>query len=221
VTGIGLSSRDLRVLIAGTVVIAALLTASRGLPAWRAWLTERRASAAEMTGELARLEAAIPLQRALKDSLRARRIRLSELSGALVPGGTPPASAAALASLLSSAAARAGVRLGAVQLRPDSAGKTAFTRVAVRADATGDIRGITRLLAALEGGQTLLSVREFSVSSPSPAGPDTQAEALRVEMVVEGLAKSEGGGRREAGGKNSPIGQDSRLRGSDAAPERK
>lgn len=192
---LALSPRDRRVLIAGGAIVAAILVVSRGFPAWRGWLTEQQSSAAEMTAEAAKLDSAIPLQRALKDSLRSRRTRLTESQEALLPGDTPSSSAAALASLVSSAAKDAGVRLGAVQLRADSVGKTRFARVAVQADATGDIRGVTRFLASLEGGTTLLSVRELSVSSPSPGAPDTQAEALRVEIVVEGLA-----GTREAGG---------------------
>jgi len=189
------SHRDRRVLVIGGAIIAALFAVSRGFPAWRGWVTKQQSSAAEMTAEMARLDAAISMQRALKDSLRSRRSRLTELRAALLHGDSPASSAASLASLVSSAASDAEVRLGAVQVRADSAGKTPLTRVAVRADATGDIRGVTRFLAALEGGTALLSVRELSVSSPAPGAPDSQAEALRVEIVVEGLART-----REAGG---------------------
>jgi len=194
---LSLSPRDRRVLIAGGAIVAAIFVVSRGFPAWRGWLAEQQSSAAEMTAEAAKLDSAIPLQRVLKDSLRSRRTRLTELREALLPGDTPSSAAATLASLVSSAARDAGVRLGAVQVRADSVGKTRFVRVAVQADATGDIRGVTRFLASLEGGTILLSVRELSVSSLSPGAPDTQAEALRVEIVVEGLAST---GRREAGG---------------------
>jgi len=43
------------------------------------------------------------------------------------------------------------------------------------------------MLAALEGGQTLLAVRELSITQPQTSAPADQMEALRVELRVEGL----------------------------------
>jgi hypothetical protein len=133
----------------------------------------------------------MPLRKALRDTLRARRDRLALLDSGLVKGDTPSAAAATLASVISETAEEAGVKLGSVQVRPDSArAGTAVTLVAVRADAVGDIRGLTLLLAEIEAGVPLLRVRELSVSQPAPAAPDTQAEALRVELLIEGLART-------------------------------
>ena len=64
-------------------------------------------------------------------------------------------------------------------------------RVAVRASGIGDIAGVTRLLNDIESGAPLLAVRELSITQPEPAAPDGRAEALRFEMLVEGLARVE------------------------------
>lgn len=187
-SGLSLSPRDRRVLLTGIAVIAVLLLVSKGIPAWVRWEREARASAAEMSAEAARAGAQIRAFPAAVDSLEARRERLEALAPALLDGESPAAAGATLASILSGAAAQASVRLGAVQVRPDSAGSRTFVRVSVRGDATGDMGGITRMLRALEEGPELLAVRELSITQPEPGAPPDRPEALRVEFAVEGLA---------------------------------
>ena len=74
---------------------------------------------------------------------------------------------------------------------PDSASRNGLARVAVRASGIGDIAGVTRLLQDIESGVPLLAVRELSITQPEPAAPDGRAEALRFEVLVEGLARVE------------------------------
>jgi hypothetical protein len=73
-------------------------------------------------------------------------------------------------------------------VRPDTASAGTFMRISVRADGTGDLPAITRLLALLEGAPELLAVRALSITQPAPGGPAEQPEALRLEISVEGLA---------------------------------
>lgn len=198
-----LSPRDRRALAAGAAVVLLLLLAGRGLPAWRRWDAAVRASAAEMAAEAARAERTARLLPATLDSLEARRARLVALGSALLDGGSPAASAAALASLLSGAGARAGVQIGSVQVRPDTASAGTFLRVYARADGTGDLGAITRMLALLEGAPELLAVRELSITQTNPGGPAEQPEALRLELAVEGLAMA-----REAPVPRAPAGEE-------------
>jgi hypothetical protein len=183
-----MSDRDRRVLVLGGMTIALVIGAARGLPAWREWYTGSRASAVRIRDELARAQASLRYGGVTRDSLVARKRRLVALLPLLASGETPQMAGAGLASHVASAAEAAGVRVGTVQVRPDSAGRTVFTRLAVRADVTGDVRGITTFLSALEHDATLLAVRELAVSQPEPAAPADRVEALRVELLVEGLA---------------------------------
>lgn len=184
---LGMNQRDRRALIAGAVVIGSLFAFSRGLPAWRAWRHDAHEEAIAATTDLARARALLRFGRPLTDSLSARGDRMIALAPALLGGESPAAAGATLAGLVSGAAASAGVRLGAVQIRPDSLAPTAFTRIAIRADATGDVRGVTRMLASLEAGPTLLAVRSLSIDQPEPAAAHESMEQLRMTIVVEGL----------------------------------
>lgn len=183
-----ISGRDRRTLVTGMIVILLLVLLGRGIPAWRRWDAGVRASAAEMAAEAARAEQTVRLLPPALDSLQARRARLVALGRGVLDGESTAASGAALASLVSGAAARAGVEIGSVQVRPDTAGAGTFMRIAVRADGTGDLPAITRMLALLEGAPELLAVRALSITQPTPGGPAEQPEALRMEISVEGLA---------------------------------
>ena len=186
-----LSDRDRRTLMLGLSVIVLLVLISRVVPAWRGWDADTRASAAEMAAEAARAEQTVRTLPAALDSLEARRARLVAQGRGVLDGGSIAGSGAALASLVSGAAARAGVQMGSVQVRPDTASAGTFMRISVRADGTGDLPAVTRMLALLEGAPELLAVRDISITQPNPGGPAEQPEALRVELSVEGLALRE------------------------------
>jgi Tfp pilus assembly protein PilO len=183
-----LTRRDRAALLAGVVVIGGLLGYVRGVPSWRAWEETARGSALELRAELASARASAGDLAAAIDSLEARRDRFVALAPALLDGDTPAAAGAALASRLAGAAAKSGVRLGAVQVRPDTAARGTFTRVRARVDAVGDVPAVARFVADLESGPELLAIRELSVNQPDAGGPAERPETLRMEITVEGMA---------------------------------
>jgi hypothetical protein len=185
---LSLSSRDRRVLAFGAGAIALLLLWAKGLPAWRRWDADARASAAELVSQEAAARAQAADLGAVVDSAEARRGRLARLAPALLDGDTPASAGAALASILTGAAARYGVRLGSVQVTPDTASASTVTRVAVRADATGDLQGLTGMLAYLENAPELLAFRELTLTQPDAGGAPDRRESLQMQITVQGLA---------------------------------
>jgi hypothetical protein len=185
-----LSSRDRRTLLVGGSVIASLVVLSKGAPAWRDWVAEARAGAIEQIRAAADADVAVGHAKAMRDTLVARNARYVALAPALLAGNTPAEASATLASLVSSAASVAGVKLGAVQLcaPADTGARRAFVRVGVHADVVGDIAGVTGLVAALEHGAVRLRVRDLTVTQPDAASPGDRVEALRAELTIEGLA---------------------------------
>lgn len=195
VSGPRLSARDRRALAVGVASIGALIALSRGLPPLVRWQQERRASAQELARELARAETSIARMQRDRDSLAARNARYLALAPMLLPERTGAASTAALAAMVSGAGAGAGVAMGAVQPLPDTV-RGVFRQVGVRADATGDVRGVAKLLEALERGPTRLAIRRLTIAQPAPGAPATQPEALHLQLDVYGLALGDAAGRR-------------------------
>lgn len=192
-----LSPRDRRALGAGVSVILALVALSRAVPAVRVWRADRLERARLVRDQVARTTTLLARRRAVAESLAARTARLTATAPGLITGDSPAAAAATLAGLVSGAAAVAGVRLTAVQVLADTVGSRELPVVRVRAEAVGDVTGLGKMLAALEGGPTLLRVRALALSQAEPAAPPEQVEALRVRLVVEGLSLiSRGGGTR-------------------------
>jgi hypothetical protein len=187
---LGISARDRRTLLVGVGIIGALVTLTRGVPAWRAWVAEARAGAEEQVRAVADADALVAGARAARDTLALRDARYVALAPALIGGDTPAEASATLASLVSSAASVVGVKLGAVQLRPvaDTGARRAFVRIGVHADVVGDITGITTLLAGFEHGPLHLRVRDMTVTQPDAASPSDRVEALKADFTVEGLA---------------------------------
>jgi hypothetical protein len=183
-----LSPGDRRTLWMGIGVILLLVLLGRGIPAWRRWDADARGSAAEMAAEAARAESETRRLPVSLDSLQARRARYAALGGGILPGESTAAAGASLAALVSGAAARAGVQIGSVQVRPDTAGAGTFMRISVQADGTGDLPAVTRMLVMLEGGRELLAVRQLSITQPNPGGPAELPESLRLDITVEGMA---------------------------------
>lgn len=182
-----LSARDRKVLAIGAGACLMLAIGGRGVPSLVRWTLESRASAAQLVGESSRAAGSVAHAGATRDSLVARNQRYLALAPRLLDGETAAGAGGTLASIVSGAAAMSSVRLGSVQIRTDSAKAGVFTRVSVRADLTGDIRGLAAMLAMLEKGPPLLAVRELSITQPETAIADDRAEALRAELVVEGL----------------------------------
>lgn len=182
-----ISNRDRRVLAAGVAAIVVLIAVSRGLPALRQWQSESRDSASALAQEVARVRTMMALNRVTRDSLAARQRRFIALAPLLVRGETHAMGGAMLASLISSAATAASVRLGPVQVRADTSARGVFSRVGARAEITGDVQGVGAFLSILERGPTLLAVRELTISQPEPAAAPDRAEVLHVALAVDAL----------------------------------
>lgn len=184
------SARDRKTLAAGALAVVTIVGVARAVPHARRLVEEAREGASAAHREAMAALGSVAGARSVSDSLQARNARFLALAPQLVAGDTPALATAELAGMISAAAAGSNVRIGALQLRSDSAGHGTFRRVTVRASLTGDIRGLAALLAALERGPTLLSVRELAITQPEPAAGDDRPESLRAEVVVDGLALS-------------------------------
>jgi hypothetical protein len=195
-----LSDRDRRAATIGVVVICALVTLTKGVPAWHSWQHDAEAAATEVVVDAARADGVIAAYPELRDSLRVRTSRLRSLDASIVSGSDPAAAAASLASIVSDAANDAGVKLESVQPRVDSESRTlgtarvsshpAFARVSVHGDAVGDVVTLTQFLAQLEHGPVLLVVRALSITQPEPEAPSSRMEKLHAEFAVVGLARA-------------------------------
>jgi hypothetical protein len=182
-----INPRDRRALAVGAIVIVAALILARGVPALFSWTAERQSSAAELTTELRALRNALATQRERRAQLAAGAASLARLEAGLLAGATPVSAAAALAQLVGRAADSAGIHVRSTQVRGDTARTGAvFTTVSVRIDATADVRGLTSLLARLERGPALMVISALSVTQLEP---ESEMEALQVELTVEGLSR--------------------------------
>ena len=191
----GMASRDRRTLAVGVSVIATLFAIARGVPAAREWERAQRSSAESATEQLARTRAGLKALPTLRDSLRARLNRLSALDSMLATGTSATAAAAGLAAMLEDLSAEDGLKIVALQIRPDTLVVRSLAQVAVRITGTSDVNGLAAFLRDIEGSERTLVVRELSVSQPEPVAPESKPEALRIEMLVEGLALIQQGGR--------------------------
>lgn len=190
-----ISSRDRRALALGVVAIAGSVAVVRGVPALRHWSDASVSSAREVVAEARRAEASVQAWAALRDTMYARSERFFALAPALLDGASAATAGATLASLVSGAAAAADAKLGSVQVRSDTATRDSsggpprtFARVSVRASLTADVRGLSKILLALERGLTMLTVEQLTVTQPEPGADGTRPEVLQVELAVVGLA---------------------------------
>jgi hypothetical protein len=183
----------------GGIVIGSVLLLGRGIPAWHEWTHDAQTSAAELTADATRADALLATYPVIRDSLRVRSTRVVASASLVLNGDTPAAAAATLASLVADAATDAGVTLGAVQPRADASPPLTapgrhptqyhgFVPVTVHGDLTGDIVGISQFLGDLERGQTIVSLRDLTISQPDPQAASTRMEMLHAEFTVAGLA---------------------------------
>lgn len=188
-----LAARERRALVLGAVIIASLVLGTRGVPEWRRWRVESRATLMEFNAEVADARHAVALGPTMQDSLVARRQRLAAYDTLLLAGDDPTAAAAALADAIAEAAEVAEVEVSSVQTEVDSArmrrsSASELLRVRVRADLTASGSALADMLAWLEECPPLLAVRELTVSPVDVMVSAGRAERLRVTLVVEGVA---------------------------------
>ena len=125
---------------------------------------------------------------ALRESLAARRARLAALDSTLLSGQSASAAAADLTAAVEQFAMDAGVKMNALQIAVDSALSGSVAHVRVRFTGVADVMGLSAFLRMVEGGDIPLVVRELVVAQPDAAGPSSKPEALRIEILIEGIA---------------------------------
>jgi hypothetical protein len=184
-----MSARDRRTLVIGGVTIGLLFGLARGLPALMAWQRDRVDEAATLTNQARASRADESILPSQRDTLRARKARLAALDSAMLSGVSSSAAAAQLAATLGDIADEAPLKVSAMQLRADSAQVGTIAPVAVRVTGVTDVTGLAEFLKAVETGAMPLLVRELAVTQPDPMAPDTKIETLRVDILVEGLAR--------------------------------
>lgn len=184
-------ARDRRALGAGLALIGTVTLIGRGVPAWRQWEQTAVVAAGESAHRLRGAQTDIHAHQSVVALRATLTKRLDSLSGAYLTAPSTAVAGAALATLISDYGAESGVRVTSAAVRPDSSRKTAFTRIAVRVSATGDVEGLADYLRSIESSEQLLAVRELSVAQAEPSAPDSRAEALRFEFLVEGLVRIE------------------------------
>jgi len=185
----GLSTRDRRTAIAGVTTVGSLILVSRGLPALREWQRTQLANASDVIGRSWSARIKVRTLPSLRDSLAQRQQELTALNSAILTEASPAAAVADLAAMLDDIAGSAGVKIATLQLRADSAPHRAIARIGVRVTGTTDVAGLAELLRLADTADTLLVVRELSVSQPEPAAPQTRPEALHIELLVEAMAR--------------------------------
>lgn len=171
---------------------AMLFVALRVVPATGAWAEEARSSARDVALEAAMGDAQHGILVAAAESLARREERLGVHLAGLIPGDSPAAASAWIADYVAGAARSTGVRIGATRMQQDTSSAAIFTRVELRIEATGDVRGISRFLAEVESAPTRLGVILLSIAQSDPAASHERMEVLRAELVIEGLALTRG-----------------------------
>jgi hypothetical protein len=207
---LALSPRDRRTLVAGVLAVAIIAAGGRVVPKWRAWDEHARTSAAELTGEVASLESQLKRLPALRDSARLRAARAVVARARLLEAPTVGAAGADLSTHVADLADELGIRVSAVQIRPDTLFRAGYARVAVSLTATGDVAHLADLLTALEANDLLMAVRELTITPADVLLPDGRPETIRFQLLVEALAvrttvqgddeRADGGAKRGARG---------------------
>lgn len=175
----------------GTVVwlaLGALLLATRGVPVWWRAVETSRDDAHAAVRLMNDANAIIEAAPSMRDSLRTRRAVYTNSSSTIITAVSAAEAASHLSGVVSLIASNAGVALRSLTLVPDSAAYSGFGRPRVRADARGDISGLTQMLLLLEGGSTQLRVAELVVNQSDPLGGE-RPEELTFSITIEGLAK--------------------------------
>jgi hypothetical protein len=150
------------------------------------WLTESRLGAQELSAELALATHSLTDTARVREAVLLSRGRLRLAEPMLLAAESPASAGGELAGLLYAAAEASRVRLGSEQNGADTASGH-VSRVAVTADATGDIRAVANMLLRLERGPVWLRVRELSITQPDLNLSEEIAEVLGLRVVIEAL----------------------------------
>jgi len=178
-----ISARDRRTMLVGLGIILMAWVGLRGVPAVARYWAEQADRQQVVQESLARSRALLDAEGELRDSLTARAQRLVALAPRLFGGSSISESGAEFSSLLSGLADRRRIRLVRMDAQP-AGRQSLFHRLAVRLEAEGDISGITRFLADVEGSEKLISITALEVQAPEPGAPAAQPERLRLMATM-------------------------------------
>ena len=177
-----MTGRERRAVIWGATILGLAFLGTRILPAAVRHVRHKREEAIVQQTTLARARAVLDEQLRVRDSLGKTLGTLIALAPKFIEGRSAAEAQASLSSLVTLEAGRQGLRLVRIDPLPDSA-LGLFSRVALRAELEGDIRGLTRVLGQLESGDPVLSVMSLAVQTSNPAA---ESEQLRIEMSIGG-----------------------------------
>ena len=181
-----MTARDRRAIAWGAVVVVGALVVLRALPwAWHR-AAAKHADLSHRALLLARAETELTQAQKLADSASKLSRELVSLAPTLLTGDGVQAAFADLAGRLSVAASESRAKVERVELLTDTASAGRLRRVSGKAALEGDIRGLTRFLATVESGVSLLVVNDLVVQAPAAFGPERGPEALRWEVTVSG-----------------------------------
>jgi hypothetical protein len=183
------SPRDRRAVTLGLGLALAAWLALRVVP-WavrRAGTWQERAAAVQRG--LVAAQEAIALVPLARDSLAARGQHLVAWAPRLFAGASTSEAQADLAAWVSGLAAQRRVRIVRQDVGRDSTASV-FTRLTLRVEAEGDLRGVAGWLAALESGERLVRVSTLRLDAPDAATAAARTERLRVEVVLTAWAAS-------------------------------
>ncbi len=187
-----LSAHERRTLLRGMAIVVSLFALSSGLPRYRAWRAATLADAEREMSARARVEASVIRFSRTSLMLSRAKSKLASLDSILLPGASTSEARTTLASAISEAAEGAEAQLGSIQVRTDSTPHARLSRIGARASVTGDIESLALFLESLEAGPPALAVREWSISGGTPSVASTQPLMLRMDVVVEGIARTPG-----------------------------
>lgn len=175
--------------------VAALVTLAiavslcfRALLAWRSAVARVRADASVAVRELAETYVLVGSTKAMRDSLRARRVRLDDLTRGIISARSAADASSRLSAVVSRSAKDVGLSLTSMALvvSSDSAFETSVARV--RAEARGDVTGLTQFLLLFENDAARIRVVSLDVRPLDPLGA-AQTEELVLSFTVEGLVQ--------------------------------
>jgi seryl-tRNA(Sec) selenium transferase len=124
----------------------------------------------------------------MQDTIIARRRRRAGVDSLLIAGASAAAAGASLIGYVNSVAEECGIKLLSTSVRVDSA-RRGLSRVTVRISTVTDGQGVGELVSELETGAPMIAVREMTITGTDAGAPPTRAEALRLDLLLEGLAQ--------------------------------
>jgi len=180
-----MSNRDRRALAAGATCMVLVVVLGRLVPAERSWAARAEIRAAMLSRELSEARMVIGNEKATRDSVVARARVLQRRERDLLHVEGKSNGEAALAAIVSTAAASADIKIDALALDADAGNDGSLQSVAVTGGATGDIQALAAFLTAIERASAHVAVRALSITQSDAASPDTRSENLRLEFTVQ------------------------------------